>query len=957
MEKEEYSWGKGCVRDPRFRSLPVAGDALLKEANREPGVMLRGDARSMLVRRLLVVLTLSPFGAALGQRVPSDALTAHRGNAYGHTTVVPSAMAAHLSGRIVLDGRLDEPAWAAARPITEFTQTDPDEGKPASERSEVRFLFDDDALYVGARLYDARGARGVTTRLVRRDATFDSDYFQLVIDSYHDHLSRAFFEVNPSGSKSDYIGIGTSCCDPSWDPIWEAATHIGDDGWTAEIRIPYSQLRFSRDSVQTWGLEVRRYIKRRNEEDDWSFWRKNEAGGPSRFGHLEGLRIPAAASHLELMPYASAKSSSLASAAGTPFDTRGRPKLSEGLDLRYRVTSNLTLNATFNPDFGQVEVDPAVLNLSAFETFFPEKRPFFVEGAQVFDFGDFSCNFCSNVESMQGFYSRRVGRAPTGASLATDNFAFADVPDATTILGAGKITGRTASGYTLGLLEAVTGQATARVQTVTGQRARQEVEPLANYFVGRLKRDLLNGNLVVGGILSGVARNIDTTFAPLLAKHAEMVGGDLVYRWADKKYSLTANAALSNMHGDSREILLRQQSSARYFQRPDRGAGSAGLLSNRLDSTATSLRGAGAYVRVAKETGDWMWESAVNTRTPGFETNDYAFQRSADYIWYNANLDRFWSHRTRWYQTMFGIIGAQTQQNYEGDRTGLQFHQYWNLQTRQFWTINEFFIVRPSTIDDRQLRGGPAVRSPDSRFTELDISSDSRHMVSGNLGLRHYWDVQGGRAPGFNISATIRPVSNVSLSLGPSLDWANAKTQYVTAIDDPTATAFYGTRYVISSLKQSTVGLDTRLSLTYSPTMSLELYVQPFFAAAHYFDFKEYAAPRTSHLRVYGRDQGTVTQLVGRDGVTTSYTIDPDGAGPAAPFSIDNPDLTETSLRGNAVFRWEYRPGSVLYVAWTHSRAADTAFGNLELYRDRDALYAAQPDNVFLVKASWWLPF
>jgi hypothetical protein len=282
---------------------------------------------------------------------------------------------------------------------------------------------------------------GVVNRLVRRDATFDSDYLQIVIDCCHDHLSRAFFEVNPSGSKSDAIGIGNSGCDASWDPIWEAATRIGPDGWTAEIRIPCSQLRFSRESLQTWGLQVRRFMKRREEEDDWSFWHKNEAGGPPRFGHLEGLRIPTSSSHLELMPYVGGKLSALAADAGSPFDTHGRPSTRAGLDVRYGITSNLTLNATFNPDFGQVEVDPAVLDLSAFETFFPEKRPFFVEGAQIFDFGIFSCSFCSNVESMQAFYSRRVGRAPTGADLATDNFAYADVPDATTILAPGRSRG------------------------------------------------------------------------------------------------------------------------------------------------------------------------------------------------------------------------------------------------------------------------------------------------------------------------------------------------------------------------------------------------------------------------------------------------------------------------------------------------------------------------------------
>jgi hypothetical protein len=915
---------------------------------------------------MLLVRTLRsgvPLALLLSQQVDAQALhneadtLSRRADRFGHTTPVPSAIAAAREGAIRLDGKLDEPAWAAARPITNFTQFDPDEGKPASQRTEVRFLYDDDALYIGAKMYDTAGARGVTTRLVRRDATFDSDYLQIVLDAYHDHLSRAFFEINPSGSKSDYIGIGTSCCDPSWDPIWEAVTHIDSDGWTAEIRIPYSQLRFSRDAEQTWGLEVRRYIKRREEEDDWSFWHKTEAGGPSRFGHLEGLRIPTSSSHLEIMPYASAKSAALASSVGTPFDTRGRPAMRAGLDLRYRVTSNLTLNATLNPDFGQVEVDPAVLNLSAFETFFPEKRPFFVEGAQVFDFGSAGCNFCSNVEAMQAFYTRRVGRAPSGASLATNGFAFADVPDATTILGAAKVTGRTSDGYTIGLLDAVTGQAAARVQTLTGQRFNQEVEPLANYFVGRLKRDLLAGDLVVGGIVSGVARNIDTTFASRLATHAEMVGGDLVYHWADKKYSLTTNAAFTNVSGDPRMILSRQQSSARYFQRPDRGTTeSSGFLSNRLDSTATALRGLGAYAHLAKETGDWTWDASLNTRTPGYETNDYAFQRNADYIWYNANVAHFWTQKTSWYQNLMAIVGTQGQRNYEGDQTALQLHEYGGITTRQFWNINEFVMIRPGTMDDKQLRGGPLVGAPASRIGELDVTTDSRHMVSANGSLQYYADALGGESPSVSLGATLRAASNLSIAFTPSVSWSRLPAQYVTAVSDPTAVAFYGSRYVMSSLSQQTLGLDTRVSWTYSPTMSLELYMQPFFAAAHYYDFKEYAAPRTTTLRVYGREQGTISEAIGVDGVPVRYVIDPDGAGPAARFTIDNPDVTEGSLRGNAVFRWEYRPGSVLYVAWTHTRAADASFGDVQFWRDSDAMFTSRPDNIFLIKASWWLP-
>jgi len=878
-----------------------------------------------------------------------------RADKYGHTVPVPSVVAARRIGPIVLDAKLDEEAWKAAQPITEFTQFDPDEGKPPSQRTEVRFLYDDDALYIGAKMYDTEGAKGVMTRLVRRDQQFDSDYFEIVIDGYHDHLGRAFFDVNPSGSKGDYIGIGTSCCDNGWDPVWEAATHIDPDGWTAEIRIPFSQLRFSRDSVQTWGLQVRRYIKRRNEEDDWSFWHKNEAGGPPRFGHLEGLRIPPSRSHLELLPYAVSNSTSIATSGGDPFNTHGRPTMRAGLDLKDRLTSNLTLDATINPDFGQVEVDPAVLNLSAFETFFPEKRPFFIEGAQVFDFGSFNCNFCSNGESMSGFYSRRIGRTPTGADLAVDNYQYADVPTSTTILGAGKITGRTASGYTVGLLDAMTGRETARVETLAGARGTQEVEPLANYFVGRLKRDYLNGNLVVGGMLSGVARNIDTTFAPRLAKHAEMFGNDVVYTWAEHQYAFRANWALTNVSGDAREIALREQSSARYFQRPDRGAGSGGFFSNRYDTTATSLRGGGFYARVAKETGDWAWETAVNARTPGYETNDYAFQQRADYVWYNANVVRFWSKPTSWYHTLLAIVGAQAQNNFEGDRTGAQFQEFVQETTNQFWNLTEFFIERPSVIDDRQLRGGPAVLAAHGHYAEIDLASDSRRSVVGNASVNYYWDALGAAVPGISLTANYRPRSNVALSFGPSWNFTRAPNQFVTTVADSTATAFYGTRYVVSHIDQRTLGLDTRVSWTFSPTMTLELYVQPFFASGHFYSFAEYAAPRTSTLSVYGRDRGTVTVVRDSTGRTTQYVIDPDGAGPAKPFTIDNPDFSQQSLRGNAVFRWEYRPGSVLYLAWTQTRFATAPFGDLELARDRTALLATRPDDIFLIKVSWWL--
>ena len=873
-----------------------------------------------------------------------------------HTVAVPSAVAARRNGPIVLDAKLDEAAWKVATPITEFRQTDPDEGKPGTQRTEVRFLFDDDALYVGAKMYDTAGAAGVTTRLVRRDANFDSDIFELVIDGYHDHLGRAFFDVNPSGSKGDNIGIGNSCCDASWDPVWEAATHIDTDGWTAEIRIPYSQLRFSRDSVQTWGLQVRRFIKRTNEEDDWAWWGKTEAGGPARFGHLEGLRIPHAPAGLELLPYVVSRSASVAKKAGDPFNTHGRPTVRAGLDLKDRLTSNLTLDATVNPDFGQVEVDPAVINLSAFKTFFPEKRPFFIEGAQVFNFGGFSCNFCSNVEGMNAFYSRRLGRSPTGASLALNANPYADIPDATTILAAGKITGRTSKGFTLGLLNAVTGDATARVETPTGDRTTQKVEPLADYFVGRLKKDFLTGNLVVGGVASGVARRLDDLFAPRLAKHAEIYGNDLFYSWHERMYSFQAQAAVTNVSGDPREILLREQSSARYFQRPDRGAGSGGFLSNRLDSTATSLRGLGVYARLAKNTGNWFGEMQMNTRTAGFETNDYAFQQRADYLWFNSNVGRIWTKPTSWYRQIITIAGAQTQSTYEGNNNERQFHAYWSETTPQFWNVTTLYINRPSVLDDRALRSGPMIKTAQGHFLAGEMSTDSRSQVIGEWGADVYWDAKKASRVSYNVNATYRPASNLSVSFGPSLSRGQDYAQYVTAIVDTTAKAFYGKRYVMSNLDQRSLGLDTRVSVTFSPTMTLQLYVQPFFGSGNYFNFKEYVAPRTTETVIYGQGQGTIAETKDVNGAVTSYTIDPDGVGPAQPFTIGNPNFSEQSLRGNAVFRWEYRPGSVLYVAWTQSRFGHQGFGDLDFTRDRAALFAARPDNIFLVKASLWIP-
>jgi hypothetical protein len=880
-----------------------------------------------------------------------------------HAVPVPSAVAARRGGPIAVAGRLDESAWAAATPVTDFTQIDPEEGKPSTQRTEVRLLYDDDALYVGARLFESGGPKDVVTRLARRDVDPESDYFEVVIDAYHDHLGRAFFDINPSGAKYDALGVGTSFPDASWDAIWEAGTRIDSLGWTAELRIPYSQLRFSRRKEQTWGLQLRRYMQRSHEYTQWSFWRKTEAGGPSRFGHLHGIQIEHVPRRTELLPYVVTRSRHIRPAApGDPFIDGSRQVVRAGGDVKALLTSNLTLDATINPDFGQVEVDPATVNLTAFETFYEEKRPFFVAGAGIFNFGNANCYFCSNFNSIESFYSRRIGRAPQLGDYASGLGTYADVPDASTILGAAKITGRTGGGVTVGLLDAVTRRETARIAADDGTRLTQEVEPLTNYFVARATKDYRDGNLVLGGIATSVLRRLDdAAVRDRLTSHAEAVGADVVFTWDRRTYALNASAELSNVAGDSAAMLRVQRSSARYFQRPDRrfrtgGAFGGSFFDGFYRPGATSLRGLASYVRLAKDGGAFNWEGQVNLRTPGFEVNDVSFMPRADYVQAVANAGYNWTRPTRWYRELTTILGSQQTQNFDGDVTFRDVHVFLGGQTPQFWRWNGWVGHVFQTYDDRALRGGPVAVQPAGTVLSANVNTDSRRRLVASVNPRLQRNDDGGFQSALNTSVRWKPASNVAVTFGPSYTLGRSTQQYVTAVDDPASTAFYGQRYVLASLVQKTLSLDTRVAVTFTPTATLELYAQPFVASGAYSDFKELDAPRTLRKSIYGRDRGTIAPTRDASGAVTGYTVDADGTGPSAAFTFENPSFDARSLVGNVVYRWEYRPGSTLYLVWTQRRSADLPYeGTLDLARDRAALLASHPDNVFLIKASYWL--
>ncbi len=892
---------------------------------------------SVIKSGIAVVVVAMP-ALAFAQRgvhpEPARAVTAHR-----------------LTSSVKIDGRLDEDIWKTSNPATDFRQSQPDEGKPATQKTEIRFAYDDEALYVGARMYDTEGAKGVHTRLMRRDAMSenDCDILQIALDSYHSHTSSYFFWVNPSGSKRDGTG------DPTWDPIWETATQIDSLGWTAEMRIPFNQLNFSRDKAQTWGIQVVRFEHRLNERSHFAWWPNNENGGPQRYAHLEGIEINDRPRGMEVVPYMVLRAKYIRPANPlNPYTKANDRDVRIGGDLKYRLTSNLTLNATVNPDFGQVEVDPAVVNLSAFETFFPEKRPFFIENANAFGFGNFSCFFCSNVSSLQMFYSRRIGRAPQLFPSAT----YVDQPENATILAAAKVTGRTSNNYLVGILDAVTRREEARTLTVSGGSAvevTREVEPMTNYFVARPRKDFQGGAYQLGAILTSVDRFTGDSLAKArLVESARELGFDWFASKKNRTYTFMGQYALSDVRGSATSIDRYQRSSARYFQRPDRENGSNGLFSNAYDPTASRLTGYGGYARVAKDAGTWIWESMVNYRSPGFEVNDISFMDRADYFWMNNNIARSVVKPGRVFRSYSAILGMQQQFNYGGDLTDREYAVGVFGQLLNFWQVNLFTIRAPEVFDDRATRGGPIVKKQGYRYNNLYVGTDARKKISLSFSPSYTAMDRGHDTYRISVTTTYKPSSNVQLSLGPTFSNSWSTSQFVTSGADSLAKTFYGRRYIFAELAQKSLSMSTRANVTFTPNLTLEVFAQPLISSANYLRFREYAGVRQSSFHDYA--PGTEITST-KSGGQTVYTVDVDGAGPAQPISFGDPNFNFRALRGNAVVRWEYKPGSTLFFVWQQNRSDVDPYGDFDFSRDRRALFGAHPDNIFLVKGTFWKAF
>jgi hypothetical protein len=850
---------------------------------------------------------------------------------------------------IVLDGRLDEAVWKAAPAATGFTQNDPQDGAPATEPTDVWVAYDDHALYIAAFCHDSDPAK-IRKRLGRRDAQTDSDWFMVAVDPYFDKRSGYAFYANPAGAITDAALSNDVNDDDSWDGIWENKAVVNGEGWTIEMRIPFNQIRFPKKDEYVWGVNFRRMVRRKNEQSSFNWSPKNEAAYVSRFARLEGLRGISPGGRIEFMPYAVSQAQFRPAEAGNPFETGHRALANAGFDLKVGLKSNLTLDATVNPDFGQVEVDPAVLNLSAYETYYEEKRPFFIEGASLFNnFGRGGVFINANINWPQPmfFYSRRVGRAPQGP-VTEDGFA--RMPDRTTILGAAKLTGQLGGGWNIGFLSAATGRAFAQIDQL-GTRLTQEVEPFSYYGTLRIQKDIDQGRSGFGLMATGVARDLNggtsEGLGGILNKNAFSVAMD---GWVslDKKkdWVIGGWAGATRVEGSAADILRLQNSSVHYFQRPD-----AAYI--EVDPEATSLSGWAGRLNLAKQNGNLLFLASAGAISPGFDPNDIGFQRGGSDIINMQILPGYqWTKPGKIFRSAIVLGGWFRNYDFGGNKNWDGGLVEFDGQLRNFWRFSTMFAYNPDTISKNLTRGGPLALMPSGWQINLNGETDSRKPIVFGFSGTTYQRPRASEEWSGELSAKWKPMSNLSLSVGPMVEFSRNDIQWVTKIDDPLMTATYGARYVFARIDQKVLGSEIRLDWTFTPKLTLQAYLQPYLAVGHYDLFKELAQPKAFVYNVYGAAGGAST--IAYDGETTLYTVDPDGpAGAAGPFTIGNPDFNYKSLRGTVVLRWEYRPGSLLYFVWTQNRADYANPGDLRIGRDLGDLFSAPGDNIFLLKVSY----
>ena len=898
-----------------------------------------------------------PEPQSLGRMTPAEAESDKKSDKLAEEFSNEALDATRKLGPIEIDGRIDEPDWEMAKVFTGFTAKEPIEGEPAKDDTEVRVLLGDGAVWIGARMWDSEPEE-IVSRLTRRDSDGIFDKFSVHLDPNRDHLTGYIFSLSVANVQRDHYVYDDDKLDGAWDAVWSSAVQRDEDGWSAEIRIPLSQIRYEASGdLQTWGINFYRRRVASAEESYYALLSKLEKGIASRMAELEGVLVDSPSRRFELLPYAVSNYHSAPATPGDPFfdgtATNGRI----GLDLSYGLGASFTLDATINPDFGQVEADPAVINLSAFETFQGERRPFFVEDARIFD-------FTLSGKNNQLFYSRRVGRAPHGR--APYEAEHSQVPENATILGAAKLSGRTAKGLSVGVLGAVTGDEFGQGVFGDGSENKFLVEPRSEVGVLSLAKDFGDGASQVRGLMSGLRRALPSDESyNWLASSAFNGGLRLDHRWRDGKYGMFAYVTGSHVRGAEEAITRIQKASNHYFQRPDATRAS-------LDETATAISGLAWRLNLEKREGEhWtgsVWSSQI---TNGFEINELGFYPTGERLdvgarinykeivpgrlfrgysfggwtyhnWSHEALDDLWSSGS-WRDAR--VRGAFTA-NANG-----QFLNYWNLRTSGTYT--------PRAMSRSATRGGPMMMRPGSTKWSVNLSSDRRKAVSFGSHFEMEDDRQGvGGGWTVRSDVKVQPSERLQVVVTPRYNEDNSGHQYVSATETMPYSPTFGVRYLFADLSRRTVSMETRLDWTFTPRLSLQLFAQPLLSSGDYVQYKQLATSKSYDFLEFNPGAGFNTAggvaCPGICDLEGRQYVDFDGDG-TADYSFRDRDFNVRSLVGNAVLRWEYRPGSTVFLVWQR-RQSDYAFaGNLDLQRDATALFEAPADNRFIIKMNYWL--
>lgn len=823
----------------------------------------------------------------------------------------------------VIDGKVNEAVWCSAVPATDFVQSRPAPGRVATLPTSARILYDAGAVYVAVRLFDPH-PDSLLSPYPRRDDEVTSDWVFVELDTRFDRRSGFSFGLNPRAVQVDGSWWDDGNYDPAWNGVWQGAAAVDANGWSAEFRIPFSQLALERSTPGaplTWGLNIYRTTPHSGETSNWSPRLPTVTGVVSHFNRLEGLVAPARGAGLELVPYGAV--TGVSAPTGSPDGVSNR----FGGDIRIRPSASSAALVSLHPDFGQVEADPSQVNLTTFETFLPEQRPLFVEGADIFQFST-GLNFASRATSFADespFYSRRVGRTPR-ATLPS-GLLTSDVPSATTILGAARVSTRTSSGWSGGAFQALTDRVEGIVLDTLG-RHRVQLEPLTSFSVLRATRESGEGNSAIGVMLTGVnrlgrSRRIDS----LLPGTALVAGTDA--RWRGKGYELAGYILGSRVSGSATAIAdLRAEPRHGYNEQ---GGDSTGVHH--------SLEGVSAQARLARTEGNLLWGVAGRLVTPGFEANDIGFQRNADWLLIAGDWQYQRFRPGRWLRRWaIGSSNLGLGWTTRGELRAATGNLTLSGDLRNYWGGSLSYRHEFPIGDPEVLRGGPALDLPSRDRMVAQLYSDTRRRWQFSWTATGEQETASGSrrfslAPGFSAFITDR----LQLGLNPSVAWIREGWQYVAQPRDQAGHP----RYILGRLDQREASLTSRATYAFSSHLTLQWYAQAFVSSGEYRRFLEVRRSKPGPI---------AAERVTRDSIGV-YRVDP---GTDSSVAFGDPAFSERVLNLNLVLRWEFLPGSTAFLVWTEERRNQSR-GPFDLGRDLHRLVNAPATDALQLKVSYWI--